>query len=272
LKEKKKRISVGEWDTKLVSFAKASLVKHYKNHKANNEKDEYYRALIACSNIFTSEKTSSSLDDDLLFTVQVYYPEFGAAILTSVMMTDPLTWKVYIVGLDNCQFTLDANGWNNSICDGGEGAFLSCAHVPKNKLKAFLKEVDDKLGEAETKTENERHSSNSDGRIQHTPGFILSTCIKVLCAPKEENVVYSNHDFDPPNIVPQCSGFTDVGMHTGCNPRDTMLPLVLSILKITLKHGMMPPLVTADHCYARFEIEYYLSLATEVKYKSHFKP
>jgi hypothetical protein len=104
--KKRGNMSVGGWDTKLVNFAKASLVEYNMKESASptanaahNEKEDYYRSLVACVNIFTSEKTSTlassvSLDDDLLFTIQVYYPEYGSAILTSEVISDPLTWKI----------------------------------------------------------------------------------------------------------------------------------------------------------------------------------
>jgi len=50
-------------------------------------------------------------------------------------------------------------------------------------------------------------------------------------------------------------------MHTGCNLRDTSLPLVQAVLKVTLKFGMVTELSDAYHFFARFMAEYFLDLA-----------
>jgi hypothetical protein len=42
--------------------------------------------------------------------------------------------------------------------------------------------------------------------FQRTPRFILSTCIKNVCALKLHHAVYNVHDIVLPDIVPQCNG------------------------------------------------------------------
>lgn len=237
----------------IIKFAKDSFEK-YKN---NDSVQEYCRSLIACINLLTGEAS-----DDDLFTIQAFYPEYGAAILSSEAVLDPLTSNLFIVGLDNWEFTIDSSGQDNSVCDGKAPAFLACGLLPKDKHNVFLSTVDNELKKAGSKKKSDRHASNYDGGFQRTPGFLRSICIKVLSAPQASNDVFEN--VVPPIITPQCGGFTDVGRHTGCNPRDTIFPLILSVFKVTFKNGIKPPLTIPDYCYTRFVIEYYLNLVTEI--------
>jgi hypothetical protein len=129
------------------------------------------------------------------------------------------------------------------------------------------------LKTAETK-KGKQHLANynkEDGGLQHTPGFLHSICIKILSSSTLNgiaNVLVSsnnndnerNNDHCPSKMKPECSGFTNVGKHTGCNQHEMIIPIVLAVMKITFQKGMYPPLCNdmSHECYSQFLIEWYL--------------
>ena len=185
-------------------------------------------------------------------SVLSWKPDYGAAIVTLSHIHNPLSLNVYVIGLDGWTFTVDANGSNSATCEN-DPAFILAGPVPTDKINAFLEKLDGRLSFVADKRGNERNSRNIDGGFQRTPGFVYSKCNEVL----------SDEDIVAPRITPQGSGFTDVGMHTGCTPLDTALPLIQAVLKATIRFGMNPELKNAAACSARFMTEFYLSRAKQ---------
>lgn len=153
-------MSAEDWKTLFTTFAHDAL-----NTQKGDTGNDYRRALVACEAILSGKETDNS------FFVQAWKPEFGSVIITSEDILDPLTLKVFVIGLDGWTFTVDAAGSDTATCEG-EPAFLSVGNVPRDKFDLFLREVNHKLSSAESKRGADRHARNQDGGIQHTPGFL----------------------------------------------------------------------------------------------------
>eukprot|EP00590_Aulacoseira_subarctica_P001536 CAMPEP_0172420326 /NCGR_PEP_ID=MMETSP1064-20121228/6710_1 /TAXON_ID=202472 /ORGANISM="Aulacoseira subarctica , Strain CCAP 1002/5" /LENGTH=2877 /DNA_ID=CAMNT_0013160247 /DNA_START=12 /DNA_END=8645 /DNA_ORIENTATION=- len=236
--------SCQDWRTTFADFATNFL-------KTDINCDDYHRAMVACEATLLGKEA-----DGLMLSILSFEPLYGAAIVTTEDILNPLQVKLWVIGLDGWTFTIDAHGSHNADCDS-DPAFLLVREIPSAKIDVFINALHARLRLAETKRGNDRHSYNEDGGMQRTPGFLYSKCIEVLCDSK--NNIFENSEV--PNIILQCSGFTDVGMHTGCNPRETSLPLVQAVIRTTLNFGMSPELKDASHFYSRFMAEFFLDLA-----------
>ena len=235
--------SCKDWCTIFAEFAKKIL-------ETDVSCDDYHRAMVACEAILLEKEV-----DGLLLSILSFEPLYGAAIVTTKNIGNPLQVQLWVIGLDGWEFTIDAHGSHNAKCDH-DPAFLHVGEISSAKIDVFTEALHARLRLAETKRGNDRHSYNQDGGMQRTPGFLCSNCIEVLRD--------SESNSEAAKIKPQCSGFTDVGMHTGCNPRETSLPLVQAVIRTTLNFGISPELKHPSHFYSRFMAEFFLDLALTV--------
>jgi hypothetical protein len=85
------KISVEDWKRLFGTFAHDAL-----NSQNGNTVDDYLQALIDCEAILPGKETGSS------FFIQVWKPEFRFVIITIEDILDPLTLKVFVIGLNGC--------------------------------------------------------------------------------------------------------------------------------------------------------------------------
>lgn len=72
----------------------------------------------------------------------------------------------------------------------------------------------------------EKQATNGKGPgFNYTPGLVLAACGEVLAWLEAE-------EEDPKPSAQPLPGFTDVGQHTGCEPRATSWPLVREVHKV----------------------------------------
>ena len=112
-------LSFEHWKTSFASFASEAF---------KSAKDEdYRRALIECEAILTGKETSG-----IFASVLSWKPEYGAAILAGRKILDPMTFDVFVVGLDGWTFTV-TTGTHSATCEN-DPALILAGPVPIAKV------------------------------------------------------------------------------------------------------------------------------------------
>jgi hypothetical protein len=103
----------------------------------------------------------------------------------------------------------------------------------------FQSRLDKGIPDAESRKAGKRSAANTGARgHQKTPGFIISLARDVIRTIDAEEVPGEKGPppWDQPPFMQSKPGFTDVGLHTGGQPRDTTWGLVKSVFYNALMH------------------------------------
>eukprot|EP00951_Prasinocladus_malaysianus_P046458 scaffold642906_cov28-Prasinocladus_malaysianus.AAC.1 len=123
---------------------------------------------------------------------------------------------------------------HTSICHGS--SVLSGGSIPVGKRSEFVSCVNEELGKAQSIRGDDRSAQGGE-KVGHqkTPAFIL-------CLVKAAVELLAGGE---PRKTPPRGGFTDVGLHTGGQPRDTAWPLARETFKVLL--SMLSDCKTDSH-------------------------
>ena len=134
---------------------------------------------------------------------------------------DVMSRSIAVVALDGWESTIHASLEKGreatAMPDYSNPAFFEAGHIPYNKVDAVLLEMQDKLRKAAA-------SQRLPKKSHKTPSFVWA---KLLDAMVDLKLMST----EQVNAKLECyqGGTTDVGLHTGCLPRNTSFPLVASV-------------------------------------------
>lgn len=102
---------------------------------------------------------------------------------------------------------------------------LHCGQLPAGLLQAFHSTLAAVLAKAKKRKGDERSAAGGHQGHQKTPAMIRALALQAL------EQLAAGEGAKVKERVPQ-GGFTDVGLHTGGQPRDTAWPLVREVFKV----------------------------------------
>lgn len=185
----------------------------------------FFSFLNYCNEIPTSSKMKQLLVSEL--NDINLYPDYGCALVikNEIGCSSCLMSNFYILGLDGWSF----EGIQHScfISSSKDIKVLKAASINAMKLDETLTKFYDLLYEAQNVKGEKRNASFNEVGHQKTPAFI-EAILKIAINSKVVNskITYQAR-----------GGFTDVGLHTGGIPRDTIKPLFFLIINYILdKH------------------------------------
>jgi hypothetical protein len=149
----------------------------------------------------------------------------------SVVLFSPISVtasSITLVGLDRWERKVHASldgRENTAIADVTHPAEFNLGTVSRDGIEDLLQQFDVELRESEHNTGSARRQSNRHEGNQKTPAFASHLLKKILRGSQGQGP------------LPIQGGTTDVGLHTGCNPRDTTFPLVLSVVRTMCRHN-----------------------------------
>jgi len=160
--------------------------------------------------------------------VQVaYYPQYGAAILrhSAIGSSAGLMVHFAVVGLDEWRFGVHG-------ISGPQRQHVACADAhrlvqigtrPRDQADEVTTRFNKLLKKAQQRTDEQRHAMAGSHRgHQRTPAFLVSLVEDALTG-------NTGNETDPRGA------FTDVGQHTGGQPRCTIQPLVSACIHEVLR-------------------------------------
>jgi hypothetical protein len=151
------------------------------------------------------------------------FEEYGCALLglSSFGSNAEVTTRLHILGPDEWAFAISSS---RVFTTQPPGCFVNlCAgEVRHSELSSFLQDVHERLKEATQIKGNARSAGNGKQGHQKTPSFILALVQDALAKTEE------------PVRQPR-GGFTDVGLHTGGQSRETAWPLASSVSQFVVE-------------------------------------
>lgn len=162
-----------------------------------------------------------------------WFPKYGCALLR---LPDQFgcyaeeTCPVILIGLDKWDRFVqrgDNNQRTNSTSSGHSRAFNRS--IPTTSISNFFTTFERILTEAKKKTGSSRNAGHSDDQRGHhrTPGFIASVLEEAW-----QSVINKKT-----KKKATLGGWTDVGLHTGVEPRNTQWPLFRETLRALLHNN-----------------------------------
>ena len=200
--------------------------------------------LLLASELVTSEGDSETL----------WLPAYGASALfvpdpTGGCQPGPVV-RVFFTGLDGWQFRVHngPSGYGHTAAPraGGESALPAVPNfeLPAADVREYESRFRSLLATMQERTGSQRHATlNDDKGHQRTPAFILSVLMDSL-----DYALIRDDKTHPSPESKARGGFTDVGLHTGGEPRNTSWPLVSATFctALQLRHGADPHLLHAS--------------------------
>jgi hypothetical protein len=161
--------------------------------------------------------------------------DYGAVLMASANgrnVEETTEYHVFVLGLDGWRFSL--SGGRVAAIAHSEPSIICVGSFTYDRLAVFEHRYGKAFSVMCSRTENQRNASNSHGGHQKTPSCIAALAEWVikhfsLDDKKFEQVCNPQH-----LILSPRGGFTDVGRHTGGEPRDTGEALALSLLHFAL--------------------------------------
>eukprot|EP00899_Mesostigma_viride_P018047 jgi/Mesvir1/26243/Mv05721-RA.1 len=144
-----------------------------------------------------------------------------------------------IVGLDGWDFVIGGPSNGHYSATSHAHGLLCHSAVPKSKFHELVSDVKEKIQRAEEEAHRtgKRTAAGKDKGHQKTPAFINS----VLSDAVQSLLSGTEHESQPRG------GFTDVGLHTGGQSRDTCWALVREVVQALLSHVLLPLRVAGMH-------------------------
>eukprot|EP00761_Pharyngomonas_kirbyi_P006952 gb/GECH01006961.1/.p1 GENE.gb/GECH01006961.1/~~gb/GECH01006961.1/.p1 ORF type:complete len:2802 (+),score=553.19 gb/GECH01006961.1/:1-8406(+) len=155
-----------------------------------------------------------------------WFPGYGAALHYINDDTYGEITKINVLSLDQWTYTFHQGSTEAQFGAKCNDFFnLAGVEIPTQNSKEFDKKFKKFFDKAVKRSGSERRADSEHIGHQKTPSFIHS-------ALKEAERQLSEDEHFP--MQPR-GGFTDVGQHTGANPRDTAFPLVCSAIETALE-------------------------------------
>ena len=193
----------------------------------------------------------------------LWLARYGSAVLVS--SGSVMGYSMDLVGLDRWQRKVHASTetrGNTAYADVMHPAIFSFGEISKASIEKLLepsaetsiedssKESIDKLLElfqkelqrSEANTGDNRRQSHGHSGNQKTPSFAYSVLYRILWDQKNQSLIQG--------------GTTDVGLHTGCQMRNTSFPLVLSIICVMLRFQGEPNDQTFYKCLVVYFLDH----------------
>ncbi len=155
----------------------------------------------------------------------MWFPEYGSCILV-IPLNSPAMAGIVHLGLD--QWAFYVHTYSNGQSPVYEHTSKPESHITTevgsvnfDYLPTFVEKVSTALSDAKARTGDDRASKGNRGH-QRTPAFILSIAIQAF-AEVQMNLELASE-------IKSRGGSTDVGMHTGSDPRPTTWDLVCQTL------------------------------------------
>eukprot|EP00887_Chlorella_sp_A99_P004660 scaffold4.g4660.t1 len=160
----------------------------------------------------------------------VLRPPAGAHIQPAHGLVD-----LALVGLDMWGFMGHSTNASElqptAVCSDSQ--LIDCGSLPAEHLNTFRVNLQRAMSKAaEERKGDARSATGGNQRHQKMPGWV---CSLVLQAREQTIAEATGGSSWLQERLPQ-SGWTDVGLHTGCVPRDTAWPLVRETIKTVLNH------------------------------------
>jgi hypothetical protein len=161
--------------------------------------------------------------------------EYGAVLVASTDgqdEKDTAEYHVLVLGLDGWRFSSGAG--RVAAIAHSEPSIIHVGILAREQRTTFEDRYGSALAVMRSRTKDQRSASNAHGGHQKTP-----SCIAALAEWVIKHVHLSKTEFqevcNPQKmILKPRGGFSDVGRHTGSEPRDTEEALALSLLHFSL--------------------------------------
>ena len=186
----------------------------------------------------TKEKNSNELCIE-------WFPGYGCAIIFHRAKNQWSTnLSIDVIGLDNHEFKVHVGQrkYQNTAVSNSFSV-LSVGQINVNDKSSFYDRFQKVLQKTSKKVGNDRSAEGGKQGHQRTPAFIHAILNQVLIGGYKSNEVYQCKDVLP------IGGFTDVGLHTGGQKRDTCYSLASSVFKFLFKTNSFDPVMAHFHMH-----------------------
>jgi hypothetical protein len=186
---------------------------------------------------------------------------YGCLLLVACPRADEHQRHLYVLGLDGWQHNV--MGKTPTAVPAQAGVTLAIGNIPVASLVTFQKAYAKVMKPVKSRKGPQRSAANSHGGHQFTPAFVLALAQAAL-AEAVAPACYNDDSLaervlDRLAANPSRGGFTDVGRHTGGEPRDTQLALTMALAFHVLCHcngndcrPLLEPAVVFEHLAAEF--------------------
>ncbi len=219
---------VSEWDLQNIF----GTLKHLCYPENQESAQDYLNLFGRFISLRLAHRADDIISDDYLSLLAqnpvFFFERYGCAVISisSLGLDQVMTSHLHLLGLDCWTFQTHSN-------EHSESSFASYAsncsplymgRIATASLSDLIADLKDRLSQAEVRTGDQRNATSNKQGHQKTPAFIACIVQDALTHPRSSLA----NKIAEPQSKPR-GGFTDVGLHTGGQKRNTAWPLARSV-------------------------------------------
>jgi len=211
---------------------------------------DFFATLVASDELSSFRETVARFESQYQLHWLAHY---GSVILFKSI--DVLSSSATVVDLDKWSQAVHASvegRENTAIADVTASVLFEVGPVPTARIDGILEQFRKALEESQANTGSARRQAAGHNGNQKTPSFARTILLQVIRDSKEAKLIEGVQDSQEALSIQ--GGTTDVGLHTGCIPRNTSFPLVLSAFHTMLRFSGESP----DECFKNCVVTYFM--------------